>query len=122
MRTSISGAIALAGALAGTSAPAAADCHRTPYRYHFQNEVVVSRVLIQGGRTCILLQRAFGTSRFTDFAIVERPHHGSLVESEAYSTLYTADAGYKGDDAYAVRICGRNRTRCSTVRYLTTIE
>lgn len=120
MRTVLGLAALACGFVCAVSSPAAADCQPTPVRYHFQDEVLLARVLVRGDRTCHHYYRASGTARFIDFAITERPHHGTLVRSSVASAVYTASAGYKGEDTYALRICGR--ARCSTVRYLATIE
>jgi hypothetical protein len=61
---------------------------------------------------------------FTSFSVTERPQNGSLTQSGQFTVVYRPKAGFRGQDSYAVRICGGHRSEagCSTIRYQTTVR
>jgi len=103
---------------------AVAACVTTPVRYHFQNETIVSNAIVDSGHSCIHRRGAGGRSRFTGYSVVERPRNGSLAQTGKFIVTYRPAAGFRGQDTYAIRICGTSggRSGCSTIRYQTTVR
>jgi hypothetical protein len=107
---------------------ATAACLTTPVRYHFRNETVVSNAVVDSSGSCIHRRGAGARAQFTDYAVVERPRHGSLTQSGRFTVVYRPAAGFRGQDTYAIRICGMSggtsdrRSGCSTIRYSTTVR
>jgi len=54
---------------------------------------------------------------FTSASIVTTPEHGKLEQIGRFRFRYRANPGYKGEDRYAVKICGTNRagSGCATL-------
>jgi hypothetical protein len=103
---------------------AAAACVSTPVRYHFQNETVTSSAIVDSGDSCIHRRGAGGRAQFTSYSVIERPRNGSLAQAGQFTVTYRPAAGFRGQDTYAIRICGKSGTGsgCSTIRYQTTVR
>ena len=65
-----------------------------------------------------------GQSMLTDASIASMPQHGTLRQVDRFRFFYKANAGYKGEERYAIRLCGRTLTGsgCATMNYFGTIE
>jgi len=62
--------------------------------------------------------------KFTSAAIERRPEHGTLRKEGAFRYVYRPDAGFRGKDAYLVKICATkgDAKGCSTIAYVVTLE
>jgi hypothetical protein len=112
------------GATLLTVGQAGAACLTTPVNYRFQNETVVSNAVVDSTDRCRHRRGAGGRTQFTSYAVIERPRNGSLEQSGRFTVIYKPAAGFRGQDTYAIRICGTSggRSGCSTIRYQTTVR
>jgi hypothetical protein len=111
--------ILLASLLSAVSlSPALASCRSVGGgAFLMENDTLHMRVAIRG--SCGHSMRSSALSYFKSIKVAQAPTHGTLRVQNEYSYIYTAKPGYRGPDAYAVRVCGHNRGRdgCSTLTY-----
>jgi hypothetical protein len=67
---------------------------------------------VASGGTCLFPIRMDGVVKST--SISQRPAHGTLKRLNASTYTYTAKAGYKGTDAFAVQATGKGPTSSGT--------
>ena len=106
-------ALAMIFALAG--APAFARC-KTVEKLAADESIRTERLQMRADGC----SHSFAIARPVEASIVEKPEHGILDRFEAAAFGYFPHAGYKGPDAYAVKVCGP--AACTTVRFEATIR
>ncbi len=115
--------IAAVGGLAVFSSAAAADCNVIGGRFHpNQKDVLNLSGVMSAGSTCIHRIRANNTYRFASAAVVSPPRNGTLLAMESFSFRYQPRAGFRGSDAYSVRVCGTRQGACSMLMYRMTVK
>lgn len=67
---------------------------------------------IASGGTCLFPVRMQGT--VSNSGIAQKPAHGVLKKLNVSTYEYTAKAGYKGPDAFAVKFTGKGPTASGT--------
>jgi len=124
-----SGLLALTAFVAMTSiamtSAATADCQIVAGRFNLsQNESVTTTGVSTKGAACGMKFTSFGMSRFDSVTVAKRPSHGALREVGGLSYLYKPATGFKGIDAYSLRLCGRNVVGpgCATITYNITVQ
>ena len=73
---------------------------------------------------CDLHFIAAGTITFRSAAIVAKPKNGDLRKIAHLEFRYRPKPGFKGNDAFAVKVCGKTPkgSGCSTLHYDATVE
>jgi hypothetical protein len=103
---------------AASLSPALAACRgEGGGAFLLENDTRNMRLLIRG--SCARSMQTSALSYFTSIKVAQAPTHGTIRVQNEYSFVYTAKPGYRGPDAFAIRICGQNRGRdgCSTLTY-----
>jgi hypothetical protein len=122
------GILIFLGAVSFASLPAQADCRAPPtsggsnaQQFHVDKNdtVTFSRLLSGTPSECKHAFTAGANLTFTSASILRTPLNGTLQQTGAFSFLYKPNPGFKGKDAYAVKVCGKNRvgSGCSTINY-----
>ncbi|PTW57585.1 hypothetical protein C8N35_11064 [Breoghania corrubedonensis] len=60
------------------------------------------------GGNCEYFFMAGGRSTFTNASVTKKAGHGRFEQIGRFRFRYTPSRGYKGEDHYAMKICGRN--------------
>jgi hypothetical protein len=130
MGTRVRYAAVAAGALVLTlaSSVAHAACMQRGY-FRFSAEGPWSMGLVaNSGQPCEQTFRARGTGAFKRLYVVSAPSQGSVTLREGGYYLYTSKAGYRGGDAFTLRVCGHPRgegtspLRCANLAYQVTVQ
>lgn len=102
-------AFAFAVALAGPASPAfaASECPATGVLSDWGVNSTGYFGIASGG-TCLLPLRMQGS--VSNSSISQKPAHGTLKKLNVSTYQYTAKAGYKGPDAFAVKFTGKGPT------------
>jgi hypothetical protein len=89
-----------------------------------QNDTIATTGVSDGGSVCTHRFRSYSTLQLKSASIASPPSNGSLSEIGALQFRYRPNAGFKGVDHYAVRICGTGvgGSGCSTVNYAITVQ
>ena len=71
------------------------------------------------GKGCWNLYRAGGQVMFTAASIAGNPSAGKLKQTGPMSFHYLPNPGFKGNDSYKIKVCGRSPagSGCSTLTY-----
>ena len=80
--------------------------------------------LTTDGKQCLLHFASNKQTRITESKIATAPKNGSVNHTRRDGLEYTAKAGYKGDDAFAIRVCAKTggKTGCSLISYAVTVK
>ena len=116
---------ATAAVMACTAAgPALADCRSGGTRFHFTDPAPVAAVYESDGAACRHNFHAGALGSLTSASIIAKPQHGALSQTRNFAFVYTPTKGFKGIDAYSVKVCGSDRqgAGCATIAYSTTIK
>jgi hypothetical protein len=64
------------------------------------------------------------TTEFSNASIVSKPKNGDLTQIAHLEFRYRPKAGFKGNDEFALKVCGRTPKGegCSILHYNTTVE
>jgi hypothetical protein len=123
--TTLHGAALGCAALLMTAASAWADCTMTPWTGSFeQNPTFTIKQTIRTGG-CRVSYRGGLNTTYESLTILRRPRHLQVSPgSNGFSLNLSIVGGYKGRDAYTVRLCGRsaNRRGCFTLAYDVTVQ
>jgi hypothetical protein len=62
--------------------------------------------------------------QFTSASIEKQPSNGSFAQLGAFEFRYQLNAGFKGADQYAIKVCGHNNQRggCAIITYKLTVN
>jgi len=107
------------------SLPARAECSYPTFDFFPERGgAVVVETMVTGGSSCTHNFAEGPGYKFTSAAIERRPKHGTLRKEGAFRYVYRPDAGFKGKDAYLVKICATkgDAKGCSTIAYVVTLE
>ena len=107
------------------SLPARANCTNPTFDFFPERGgAVVVETMVTGGSSCSHNFAEGPGYKFTAAAIERRPEHGTLRKEGAFRYVYRPDAGYKGKDAYLLKICATKggAKGCSTIAYVVTLE
>jgi hypothetical protein len=78
------------------------------------------------GATCEATFGNVGGSNLTfkRLFLVSPPAHGKIRLREGGYYIYSAPSGYKGPDAFTLRVCGTedNKPGCATLKYSVTVD
>ena len=80
--------------------------------------------LTTDGKRCLLHFASQKQTRITESKISAAPKNGSVNHTRLYGLEYTAKAGFKGEDAFAIRVCAKtgDKTGCSVISYAVTVK
>ena len=80
----------------------------------------------RSGATCEATFSGVGRSNLTfkRLSLVTPPARGKINLREGGYYIYSAPAGYKGQDTFTLRVCGSedNKPGCATLNYEVTVE
>ncbi len=94
-------------------------------QYHLTSEGPWPRsIVMRSGDVCEQTFHAGGTMMFKRLYVVTRPHQGTLNLREGGYFRYVPKTGYKGTDAFTLRICGEQggRQGCANLAFDATIQ
>lgn len=118
--------IAFKYALAGASlvtlisaTTALADCTTSDYNFQFSNDTVKALSTVDAGG-CHYEFSVEGTT-LSKLSVAAKPKHGTLKQTGRFTFQYDPTKGFKGADAYAIKICEESGG-CSTVNYAATVQ
>jgi hypothetical protein len=119
-------AIAAGGAACALSliTPARADCRSSPWRGSLERSPTIQLAQTMRSGTCLVSYRGGLNVTYESLSFIQRPQHLRITPgSNGYSFRLNILGGYKGKDAYTVRLCGRNNlgNGCITLVYDVTI-
>ena len=104
--------------VAGT---ALANCQTVPFRF---SDIAANPVVHTSGATNGAPCEVTFTSKtiiYETSSIARAPRNGKLDKKGLVSFIYTPRKGFKGDDVYAIKICGKDdrtqATGCLTAHY-----
>jgi len=77
-----------------------------------------------GGGACIYTPHPRPEVQWTSVSIIERPQNGTFEQTGEYAFKYQPRSGFKGQDEYAMKICGRDpqSSGCATITYRVTVK
>ena len=107
------------------SLPARAECTYPTFDFFPERGgAVVVEMMVTGGSSCTHNFAEGPGYKFTSVAIERRPEHGTLRKQGAFRYVYRPDAGFKGKDAYLVKICAAKGEAkgCSMLAYVITLD
>jgi hypothetical protein len=89
-----------------------------------QNDTSSTTGVSTRGSPCTVYFRSSSTSQLNALSIASRANHGVVSELGGMRIRYKPNAGFKGVDRYALRICGRAQAGagCSTITYNITAQ
>ena len=89
-----------------------------------QNDTPSTTGISTRGSPCMVYFRSSSTSQFNSLSIASGASHGVVSDLGAMRIRYKPNAGFKGVDRYALRICGRALAGagCSTITYNITVQ
>lgn len=102
----------------GTTA-AFADCTTSDYNFQFSNDTVKALSTVDAGG-CHYEFSVEGTT-LSKLTVATKPKHGTLKQTGRFTFQYDPTKGFKGADAYAIKICEESGG-CSTVTYAATVQ
>lgn len=122
LRLMAGAALAVSMSLLATTAKA--DCRTAPFRFFVDQNDTVDTTVNTDGSECPIQFRAGGQLMLDGMTIAARPRNGTIATTGALSAVYRPKTGFKGKDAFAIRVCGSNRSGkgCSTIRYAVTVQ
>jgi hypothetical protein len=115
---------AVAG-MALLSLPARAECSYPPFDFFpDKGGGVVVEMTVKAGTTCSHNFAEGPGYRFTSIGVDRAPEHGVLRKTGPFRYVYTPSGGFKGKDAYIVKICATKGAAkgCSVVAYVATVQ
>lgn len=116
MNYALAGA-ALFAALGSTAA--FADCTTSDYNFQFSGDTVKALSTVDAGG-CHYEFAVDGTT-LSKLTVATKPKHGTLKQTGRFTFQYDPTKGFKGADAYAIKICEESGG-CSTVIYSATVQ
>ncbi len=113
-----------AGATNGMAQGIDNRCQTSSFNFGFNNETIAVRQVVPTGG-CSTGYRGGVDVSFQEITFTQRP--ASLVvepRSNGFAWTLRPRAGFRGQDAYTVRVCGtaRGRRGCSTIAYSVTVN
>ena len=81
--------------------------------------------LTTDGKRCLLHFASNAKhTRITESKIAAAPKNGSVNHVGSQGLTYTAKDGFKGDDAFSIRVCAKtgDKTGCSDIAYAVTVK
>jgi hypothetical protein len=107
------------------SAAAHAECTYTPHEFFPEKGggIVVDTHVTDASKCTHNYAEGPGY-KFTGSAIELRPEHGTLKKEGPYKYVYRPAEGFKGKDAYMVKVCATkgDLKGCTHIGYVATLE
>jgi hypothetical protein len=96
-----------------------ADCSTVPVKFRIETNAVLTTTGTTDGAPC---QHVFTSKdvRYENSVIEKQAKNGKLEKQSLTTFVYTPKKGFKGKDAYSVKMCGyssRNEPGCVTITY-----
>lgn len=96
-----------------------AECSTVSVKFRIENNSVLTTTGITDGASC---QHVFTSKdvRYENSVIDKQAKNGKLEKQSLTTFVYTPKKGFKGKDAYSVKMCGyssRNEPGCVTITY-----
>ena len=112
----------LAGA--AVSSPALADCNVDSEPFFVHKADTTSHAIVTDSKGCDLDFTTDKVTKFRSATITRTPANGKLVKIAALEFAYHPKPGFKGRDAFTMRICGSSPAGrgCSTLNYTTEVN
>jgi hypothetical protein len=109
---------------AGFSSPASAACDVKGEIFYLHKNDVSRNTAKTDLNGCDLHFISAGKITFRSAAIVAKPKNGSLRKIAHLEFRYRPKTGFKGNDAFSVKVCGKtpNGSGCSTLHYDAAID
>ena len=75
--------------------------------------------LTTDGTECMLHFHSAKGTKITESTLVDRPANGSVNHTGRFGLEYTAKSGYKGADAFSIKVCATTggKKGCSLIKY-----
>jgi hypothetical protein len=112
-----------------------ADSFQSPRRQRVADKYTFSAVnsdtvsvnsVSNGGAPCTYKVAPLnpGAVQFTSASIEKQASNGTFAQTGAFEFKYQANAGFKGSDQYAIKVCGHNSQRggCANITYKITVN
>lgn len=120
------GKCALLILMAWTSAADASCMQRGRFRFSAEGPWPMS-LLASSGSSCEQTFRAGARTAFKRLYVISPPSQGSVTLREGGYYRYTSKAGYRGPDAFTLRVCGHPRgegspLRCANLAYQVAVQ
>ncbi len=109
---------------AGFASPASAACDVKGEIFYLHKNDTAKQTAKTDMNGCDLHFITAGKIRFRSAAIIAKPKNGALRKIAHLEFRYRPKPGFKGDDTFSVKVCGKtpNGSGCSTLHYTATIE
>ena len=80
--------------------------------------------LTTDGTQCQLHFHSGKATKITESTIVDKPENGSVNHTGRYGLEYTAKTGYKGPDAFSIKVCATTggKKGCSLIKYKVAVK
>jgi hypothetical protein len=111
-------------AAAGFAMPAFAACDVKGEIFYLHKNDVSRNTAKTDMHGCDLHFISAGKINFRSAAVVAKPKNGSLRKIAHLEFRYRPKPGFKGNDAFSVKVCGKtpNGSGCSTLHYDAAVE
>jgi hypothetical protein len=111
-------------AAAGFASPAFAVCDVKGEIFYLHKNDVSRNTAKTDMHGCDLHFISAGKINFRSAAVVAKPKNGSLRKIAHLEFRYRPKPGFKGNDAFSVKVCGKtpNGSGCSTLHYDAAVE
>jgi hypothetical protein len=111
-------------AAAAFASPAFAVCDVKGEIFYLHKNDVSRNTAKTDMHGCDLHFISAGKIHFRSAAVVAKPKNGSLRKIAHLEFRYRPKSGFKGSDAFSVKVCGKtpNGSGCSTLHYDATVE
>jgi hypothetical protein len=98
-----------------------AACHSAFFRFQFGSPA--STTVTGNGTPCYQAFNSGSLGAISEVSLAKRPSSGT-VDITGIRTRYTPKKGFKGSDAFALKVCGTDRASsgCSVLTYNVTIQ
>jgi Bacterial Ig domain len=112
--------------IAWTTAADASCMQRGRFRFSAEGPWPMSLVATSGS-SCEQTFRSRGTAAFKRLNVISAPSQGTVTLREGGYYRYTSKAGYRGPDAFTLRVCGHPRgegspLRCANLAYQVAVQ
>jgi hypothetical protein len=96
-----------------------AECSTVPVKFRIENNSVLTTTGATDGAPC---RNVFTSKdvRYENSTIEKKAKNGKLEKENLTTFVYTPKKGFKGKDAYSIKMCGyssRNEPGCVTITY-----
>lgn len=123
-RNNLATAAAFALMVGALASPALADCDVGSEPFFMHKNDTTKHQITTDSKGCELNFLTDGKTKFRSATVLTRPTNGKLVKSAGLEFLYHPKPGFKGADAFSMKVCGSSPVGkgCSTLQYTTQVN